>query len=330
MAASTNRKGAIEVVFLDRATLPGTVTIPHLAIPHQWREFPATKPEQVIQRCGNADAVITNKVVLDRELLSRLPKLRYIGVAATGVNVVDLDACRKRGITVTNVSHYSTDSVAEHTLMLMLMLARQMVPYQRSLAVGAWQASEQFCYFNGPIKSLSGRKLGLVGTGAIAQRVAELAEGFGMEVAFFSPSGRASTNKIKCVDLPRLLGSSDIVSLHCPQSPLTENLFGEAELRQMQAHAWLLNCARGPIVQEQALLDALTQGTIAGAALDVLRHEPPAPDDPLFKASLELTNLIITPHVAWASDRAINQLVEQIITKLQAFFSGEEVANLAL
>lgn len=317
----------IKVVFLDRDTLAPGVYLPPLTVPHTWQNYGRTSAAEVVARCQDADAIITNKVAIDHTVINHLPKLKYIGVAATGVNVIDLAACRARSVTVTNVTQYGSDSVAEHTLLLMLMLARQMVPYQRALARGDWQVSGQFCFFLNPIASLKGLSLGLIGTGAIAQKVALLARGFGMEVRFHSPSGRKAD--IPYYPLAELLAISDLISLHCPLNEQTFHLIDSAELQQMKASAWLINCARGPIVNPRALLQALTTKAIAGAALDVLPEEPPAVGDPLLSASLELDNLLITPHIAWASSDAMQNLANQLSHKLNAFFLGLLVTNLA-
>lgn len=316
-------------VFLDRATLAPNIEFPSLAVEHQWEMFPNTLPHQVVQRCQGAQAVITNKVVIDKDVIRQLPQLRYVGVAATGVNVVDLQACAEAGITVCNVEHYGSDSVAEHVLMLMLMLVRQMKAYQKALANGEWQRREQFCFFLEPVNTLRGLTLGLVGTGNIAHAVARLARSFGMHVVFHSPSGRKKTEGEACISFAALLADSDVLSIHTPLTQCTHHLVDEAALAQMNANALLINTARGAVVDTTALLTALQNKTIAGAALDVLPAEPPAKDDPLFCASLQMDNLLLTPHIAWTSQSAMATLVSQLCERLDTFFSGGDVPNLA-
>lgn len=318
-----------KIVFLDRATLPPDVVIPELRVAHEWVFYPHTDPQQVISRCEGAQAVVTNKAVIDRQVIQALPALRYIGVAATGVNVVDLQACAEAGITVCNAEHYGSDSVAEHTFMLMLMLARQMKPYQAALRRGDWQKSNQFCFFLEPIRNLKGLTLGLVGTGDIAKTVAGMACAFGMRVVFHSPSGRSHVEDQECLTLEQLLGVSDVVSIHCPLNQRTEGLIGSRALAQMKRSALLINTARGSVVDTKALLLALRNKIIAGAALDVLPQEPPSAKDPVFNAALEMENLLLTPHIAWTSQSAIKDLVSQLCERLDAFFSDREVPNLA-
>lgn len=318
-----------KIVFLDRATLSPETIIPELSFAHEWTFYAQTSPQQVVPRSRGAQAVITNKVVIDRDVIQALPELRYIGVAATGVNVIDLPACAEAGITVCNVEHYGSDSVAEHVLMLMLMLTRQMKPYQRALARGDWQKSKQFCFFLEPVRNLRGLTLGLVGTGSIAKSVARLASAFGMRVVHHSPSGRLEVDGSECLDLRELMSISDVVSVHCPLNEYTHHLVDSDALAAMQSRAWLINTARGSVVDTQALLTALRRKQIAGAALDVLPEEPPPADDPVFRASLEMDNLLLTPHVAWASQTAMQTLVNQLCSRLEAFFCGREVPNLA-
>lgn len=318
-----------QLVFLDRDTLPSRVHLPAPEFAHQWASYGRTALDEVVERCRHADAVFTNKVPLLREQLIQLPKLKYIGVAATGVNVVDLAACKELGITVANVSQYGTVSVAEHSIMLMLMLVRQSLPYQHSLQRGAWQDSHQFCYFLAPITQLSGKRLGIVGTGQIARKVSELAHAFGMNVYYHSPSGRTGGLDAPILSLEELLSTSDLVALHCPLNDTTHHLIGTSELALMKPSAYLINCARGPVLDTQALMRALDHDAIAGAALDVLPDEPPAKEDPLFKAACNMQKLLVTPHIAWASDEAMRTLAEQLIQKVNDFFAGRPLQDLA-
>lgn len=294
-----------------------------------WVNYSNTVPDDVLERCLDADVVITNKVVLPRDILQRLPRLKYIGVAATGVNVVDLPYCAERGIVVTNVAHYGIDSVAEHTWMLILVLLRQLQPYQRALQAGAWQKSGQFCFFLDPISSVRDKTLGLIGTGRIAMRVAEIARVFGMKVVFHSPSGRTKVQGQLCLNLVDVLQQSDVVCLHCPLTQGTEGLIGRFELSHCKPTAILINTARGAVVQLAALLDALECGLLAGVGLDVLPEEPPASDDAVVQALQQRDNVVITPHIAWASDASMQALAEQLVGNINRFQAGQALVNLA-
>lgn len=319
---------SMKLVFPDRGTISLGVEIPTPNFKHTWSEFDKTKPEQVIQRVHNCDAVITNKVVFDEGILEQCPALKYIGLTATGYNNVDLEACAKRNVVVCNVHGYSTDAVAEHVMMFILALFKRLKSYTQTLAEGAWQNAGQFTYFNEPILSLKGKRLGLVGTGSIAVAVAKIAEAFGMQPLFYSPSGRVDVEGRACVDFETLLKQSDLVSIHCPLTASTQGLFDSTAFDLMQSHAFLINTARGPIVETTALVAALKEGRIAGAGIDVLPQEPPPAMDELIQA-LDLPQLLVTPHTAWAGIDAQQRLMEMVIEKLNDFIAGRAVQNLA-
>ncbi len=306
------------IVFLDRGTLPVAMRAPALAL--QWQEYEATLPDHVVERLEGAEVAITNKVPLREDSLKRLPRLRLIAIAATGINNVDLDYCKTHGIAVTNVRGYSTHSVAEHTFALLLALRRNIHRYHADVVAGAWQRSTHFALHNHPLHDLCGSTLGICGLGDIGRAVAGIAEAMGMKV-LVAEHRRATTIRAGRVAFEQVLAESDAITLHCALTPETRNLIGAAELRQMKRSAILLNLARGGVVDEEALADALREGRIAGAGIDVLTTEPPRDGNPVLDPSLP--NCIITPHVAWASQQAMTCLAEEIICNIEAFYRGE-------
>lgn len=324
----------MNITFLDRATVPKCITFKTPSFEHHWQSFAHTTPQQTVSHLHHSNIAITNKVVIDETVLSRCPSLKYIGVAATGVNVVDLEACKKRGIVVANVTGYATHSVAEHVFMLMLALNKQLMAYNQALKAGQWQQSDQFCFFlEGGIQTLRGKTLGLIGTGGIAVATAKLAKAFGMKVAFHSPSGRKTIDGKAidgkaCISFESLLTRSDVVSVHCPLTSHTQHLINTQTLAMMKPSAILINTARGPIVDEQAVINALNNGQLAGAGLDVLQQEPPKACAPVMQA-LNHPKLIITPHVAWASQSAIQTLADQLMQKIEDYVAGKPIVNLA-
>ncbi|QDQ28573.1 D-2-hydroxyacid dehydrogenase [Chitinimonas arctica] len=308
----------LNIVFLDRASLP--VPLPPLAPAHRWTEYPSTDPAQLLERCADADIVISNKVMLDAATLKALPRLKLIAVAATGVNNVDLAAAASQGIAVCNIRAYAEISVPEHALMLMLTLLRSLPAYQRDLAAGAWQRSPYFCHFGAPVRDLHGRTLLIVGGGALGQRTATLARAFGMQIQFAEHKGHSDC-RAGYVPFADGLAKADVISLHCPLNEQTRNLIGPAELAAMKSDAVLINTARGGLVDEAALLTALQEGRLGGAGMDVLHEEPPRRGNPLLTA--ELPNLLITPHIGWASFEAMSSLAAQLIGNIEAWMAGE-------
>ncbi|BCE00517.1 D-2-hydroxyacid dehydrogenase [Marinicellulosiphila megalodicopiae] len=310
-----------EVVFLDRATLAEQIQFKKLAPNSTYIEYSQTLNEQTVDRLKNATIAITNKVILDAKILSQLPQLKCICVAATGFNIIDLQYCKQKNITVTNITNYAKHTVSEHVFMLMLCLTKQLKSYERTLKENAWQKSKQFCYFTSPIHLLKGKTLGLIGTGEIAKQTAKIASAFAMKVNFYSPSNRHSVDQKTCVDLNTILSTSDIISIHCPLNKDTESLISEKELLMMKKNCILINTARGPIVDSFALINALQNKTIGAAGLDVLPTEPPHIND-IAMQNLMLDNLIITPHIAWASIEAMQILADQLIDKVNAFLTN--------
>jgi glycerate dehydrogenase len=306
-----------EIVFLDRDSLIANVRPPSFA--HRWRDYPATGPDEVVERLRGATIAITNKVPLRAEAIAQLPDLKMVAVAATGTDNVDLAACRERGIVVANIRDYSLVSVPEHCFALMLAVRRNLRAYAADVDAGKWERSSQFCLFDHPIADLAGSRLGIVGYGALGRRVAQIARVFGMEVAVASRSPVPDTDVVQ-LPLADLLATSDVVSLHLPLTDATRNMIGAKELASMKKSAILINTARGGLVDEQALADALTGGVIAGAGFDVLSKEPPVPDNPLLK--LRLPNFVLTPHVAWASGGAMQTLADMLVDNIEAWAAG--------
>jgi glycerate dehydrogenase len=305
------------IVFLDRAILPIELRRP--GFPHTWAEYPATRVDELAERLKDATIVISSKIPLRGETLARFPAIHFIAVAGAGVDVFDLDYCRTHAIAVSNVAGYAQHTVPEHAFMLILALMRNLLAYRRDVQRGLWQKAEPFCHIDAPLSDLHGKTIGIVGEGAIGQGAARIARGFEMRVLFADhPEPRAPGLEYTPLDV--ILAESDVLTLHCPLTPATRNLIGEAQLRRMRRSALLINTARGGLVDERALLRALQEGWIAGAGLDVLSVEPPRGGNPLL--DLDLPNLIVTPHVAWASREAMQGFAEQLIGNLEAFVAG--------
>ena len=279
---------------------------------------PATDPEQVIERLQGARVAISNKVPLTAATFAACPELELVLVAATGTNPIDLAAARARGIAVCNCQGYGTASVAQHTLMLLLALATRLPDYQAAVRAGHWQQASQFCLLDFPIIELAGKTLGLLGHGELGGAVARLAEAFGMHVLLGQLPGRPS--RADRLPLDQLLPQVDALTLHCPLNAQTHHLIGAEQLRLMKPGALLINTARGGLVDEQALADALRSGHLGGAASDVLTQEPPRDGNPLLAA--DIPRLIVTPHNAWGSREARQRIVGQLSENAQAFFAG--------
>jgi glycerate dehydrogenase len=305
------------MVFLDRNTL--RVELPRPAFPHTWRDYETTAEADAAARLAGATIAVTNKIPLRRATLEQLPALKLIAVAATGLDVIDLDYCRERGLPVTNVRDYAVHSVPEHVFALLLALRRQLFAYRADVRAGAWQKAQQFCLIHRPLRDLHGSTLGVVGYGSLGRGTAKLGEGFGMRVLVAERKDATEVRPGR-VSFARMLARSDAVSLHCPLTPATRNLIGAAELAQMKPGALLINTARGALVDADALIAALHTGRLAGAACDVLPVEPPREGHPLL--DLDLPNFILTPHHAWASDEAMHALARQLVDNLEAFVAG--------
>lgn len=311
----------LTAVILDAGSLGPDLDFGDLeASADTWHWHETTQPQEIASRVSDADIVVTNKVVLDSATISAAPRLRLICLAATGSDNIDLDAAAAAGITVCNATGYATPAVVQHVFALLLALATRIHDYHQAVRSGHWAQSPHFCLHDFPITELAGRTLGIVGYGELGRAVAAVARGFGMNVLI---AARPGTDRVPPgrVGLEALLAESDAVTLHCPLTPETRALIGARELRRMRPNAWLINTARGGLVDEQALAEALRSGMIAGAGVDVLSREPPRDGNPLLAP--DIPNLILTPHCAWASRDARQRLVHQIAQNIRAYRAGE-------
>lgn len=280
--------------------------------------FARTSRDEVSERLKGATVAITNKVVIDATAMAANPELKLILISATGTNNVDLDAARQHGITVCNCQGYGTPSVAQHTIMLLLNLATRLGDYQKAVGAGRWQQASQFCLLDYPIVELEGKTLGLLGHGELGSAVGRLAEAFGMRVLLGQIPGRPA--RPDRLPLDQLLPQIDALTLHCPLNEHTRNFIGARQLAQLKPGAFVLNTARGGLIDEQALADALRSGHLGGAATDVLSVEPPTQGNPLL--ATDIPRLIVTPHNAWGSREARQRIVGQLTENAQGFFSG--------
>lgn len=314
----------MKIVVLDGYAMnPGDLSWNGMEKLGQLTVFDRTPKELVVERIGDAEIVLTNKVVLSREVLDKTPSLKYIGVMATGYNVVDTAAARELGITVTNVPAYSTDSVAQLVFAFILEFCHHVGEHSRAVQEGAWTKSRDFAFWNFPLIELAHKTLGLIGYGAIGQAVAQLAVAFGMNVEVYSRTVRKEleTGKIKFVTLEEILAESDFISLHCPLTEETKELINRDTLSRVKSGAFLINTSRGPVISEQDVADALNSGRLAGAAVDVVSAEPISGDNPLLGAK----NCIITPHFGWAPFEARTRLMDTLIKNVGAFMAGRPI-----
>jgi glycerate dehydrogenase len=305
-------------VFLDRASLKATVRSPRGA--GAYVEYDKTSPEEIVPRLEGADVAIINKVPMRAATLERLPALKMIAVAATGYDVVDVAYCREHGIAVANIRNYAVHTVPEHAFMMILALRRSLLAYREDVQNGVWNKSDQFCFFTHPIGDLHGSTLGIIGEGAIGQGTAAIGRAFGMNV-LFADHPPPKMEGVTFTPHAEVLARSDVISLHCPLMPSTRNLIDLAAFRQMKRTAILINTARGGLVDESALIQALDEGLIAGAGFDVLTVEPPRNGHPLL--DVRRPNFILTPHIAWASDGAMQFLADQLIDNIDAWAAGK-------
>jgi glycerate dehydrogenase len=310
----------MRIIVVDGATLnPGDLSWDAFRAFGDLEVYPHSSPEETVARCAGAEVAITNKVVFDIPTLDALPALKYIGVTATGYNIVDIDAARDRGIVVTNVPTHGTASVAQMAFALLLELTQHVGHHAETVRQGRWGQVDDFCYWDYPLVELAGLTMGIVGCGRIGQATARIAKAFGMDVIGFDAFPfDADKTGVQPVSLDDLFARSDVISLHCPLTPETEGLVNAGRIALMKPSAFLLNTSRGPLVVAQDLADALNSGRIAGAGLDVLTVEPPKEGNPLIGAM----NCFVTPHIAWATRSARERLLQTAADNLAAFLDG--------
>jgi glycerate dehydrogenase len=307
-----------KVAFLDRNSLKANLRT--LSFDHEWVEFDQTLADDVVDRLKGVTVAITNKVPIRKDSLDQLPDLKLIAVAATGYDVIDIPACKERGVGVANIRNYALNTVPEHTFSLILALKRNLLAYRNDVISGRWQKHDQFCFFDYSIGDLAGSTIGIFGEGVLGQGTARIAKAFGMNVLFADhPPPKAAG--VEFTDPNELIERSDIISLHCPLTESSKNFIGLDEFKRMKNTAILINTARGGLVNEKDLVIALKEGLMAGAGFDVLTKEPPSDGNPLLEVNMP--NFILTPHVAWASDEAMQFLADQLIDNVELFISGK-------
>lgn len=288
--------------------------------------YDRTSPAELLERAKDAEVLIANKTLITAENMAALPKLKYIGVLATGYNVVDIEAAKERGIIVTNIPAYSTDSVAQMVFAHLLNITQRVSYYAEKNRQGVWSANADFCYWDSCLMELSGKWMGIVGFGNIGQATARIASAFGMNVGVYTSKNQAELPEgFKKMELDELFKTCDVVSLHCPLTSTTKEMVNATRLKSMKPTAILINTGRGPLINEQDLADALNTGVIAAAGLDVLSTEPPTSDNPLLMAR----NCFITPHIAWATKEARSRLMQIAVANLKGYMEGHVINNVA-
>ncbi|NLH79326.1 MAG: D-2-hydroxyacid dehydrogenase [Phyllobacteriaceae bacterium] len=317
----------IRIVFLDAATLRPDTALAPFSFPHVLTRHDRTAPQETAARLAEADVALVNKVRIGAAEMDAAPHLGLIALAATGTDNVDLEAAKARGIVVANVRDYARATVPEHTFALILALRRSLLPYRASVLAGRWQAAAQFSYHDFPIADLAGATLGVVGSGSLGSRVAEIGRAFGM-TPIFAARRSGSGGRPDAVPFPEFLARADVVSLHCPLTPETAGLFGAAEFAAMKPTALLINTARAGLVDVEALAEALERGEIAGAGLDVAAPEPPPAESPIMRLATR-PNVILTPHVGWASREAVQGLADRLVANVEAWAAGTPTNRVA-
>ncbi|GAA4094195.1 D-2-hydroxyacid dehydrogenase [Mucilaginibacter panaciglaebae] len=314
----------MKIVVLDGYTLnPGDLSWDALKELGDVTIHDRTPSDQIVSRCYGAEVVLTNKTPLDAAILNQLPDLKYVGVLATGYNIIDIAVCKQKGVLVSNVPGYGTAAVAQFVFALLLELCLHVQKHSDAVFEGKWSRAVDFCFWDYPLIELTGKTLGIIGFGTIGQKVADIAAAFDMQVIAHSrrQTDQSHRKNFKWVELDELLKQADFVSIHCPLTPETQGLINAGNLRKMKASAFLVNTSRGPIINDTDLADALNNNVIAGAAVDVLSKEPPPANNPIFKAR----NCIITPHIAWAAQEARTRLMNTVVDNLKAFATGRPV-----
>ena len=310
----------MKIVNLDGYTTnPGDQSWDTFKLYGELTVYDRTKPEEVIERAKDADVLIINKTVITADMLDEMPNLKYIGLQSTGYNVVDCDAAKAKGIVVSNIPSYSTSAVAQLVFALILQITNKVTMHSDAVHNGEWTACPDFCFWKAPLTELDSKTIGIVGFGSIGQRVAQISKAFGMNVLVFTPHPNPDEfSDVRFVDFDELCSKSDIITCHCPLTPKTENLINKDAISKMKKDAIIINTSRGPVVNDVDLANALNNGDIQAAGLDVLRVEPPTADNPLLTAK----NCFITPHIAWAAYETRKRLLGILEENLKAFLSG--------
>jgi glycerate dehydrogenase len=314
----------MKIVVIEGYSLnPGDLSWDGLEALGELTVYDRSRQDQIVERCKDAEMVFTNKEPIGRDIMAQLPKLKFIGVLATGYNCVDVAAAKELGIVVSNVPGYGTTSVVQLTFALLLELTLHVQDHSNAVKNGDWSKSPDFCFWNFPLIELAGKTMGIIGFGDIGKKVADVASAFGMKIIANSRTRTDQTHhtNFRWASVEELLAESDVVSLHCPLTPETNGLINWGNLMRMKSSAFLINTSRGPLVIDQDLADALNDGVIAGAGIDVLSKEPPPTDNPLFSAK----NCIITPHIAWATKEARIRLMDIVVTNARAYIDGKLV-----
>lgn len=315
-----------KIVILDAISIPKNFPLPRPDFEHEWVSYESTKADQIVQRCQDATIIATNKCKLTKEVLAQLPKLQFIAEMATGFNNIDIDYCKEHNIGVANIQDYSTNSVAEHTFAMLLMLSRSMVKTRNSMENGDWCSSECFCFLTDPIFDLHNRVLTIVGSGNIGKRIGEIAKVFGMQV-LKAERKNASSIRDGYTKFEDAIAKADYISVNCPLNKDTTNLIGAKEFGMMKKDVFLVNNARGGVVNEQDLVDAILNKTIRGAASDVASVEPLPKDHPYVKLE-KCPSFILTPHQAWMSNDCLTALTAQFKENIEAFVAGKSVRRI--
>lgn len=313
----------MKIVFLEAETLGDDIDLSRFHELGEVVKYPRSNPEENEKRIREADIIVVNKVPMNKETLSQADNLRLICITATGTNIIDFDYTNQMNIPVTNVKGYSTNSVVQHTFALLFYIYEKLSYYDTYVKSGEYIRSDIFSHFNIKFNELYGKTWGIIGLGEIGKSVARIAEQFGCKIIYYSTSGKNRNSEYEEVGLGTLLASSDVISIHAPLNDKTNGLIGKEELQKMKKTAILLNLGRGPIVQEDALADALLNNVIGGAGLDVLTEEPMAADNLLYKVG-DSTKLIITPHIAWATVEARQRVADEVYKNIEAFLKGEK------
>lgn len=309
-----------KIVILDRSGLPDSIALRQLVGQHQLEVHQNTSEAQLSERLDGAEIAVLSKVAIDEHALKSAPSLQHIAVFATGTNIIDHQACQRYGVTISNIPSYAATTVAEHVINVSLTLRRELVNYRNKVIQGEWQKSPSFCLFDKAVKGLHGATMGIIGYGEIGRKTGELARALGMKVIVLERSS-ITDPAIEQVGFHELITTSDVISLHCSLNPSTNGLIGQDELAAMKPEAILINTARGGIVDEGALVNAIQQQVIGGTAVDVLAEEPPKDHSPLLRIA-QLDNVIITPHISWTDQRAMQHLANTLMDNIEAYLRG--------